>query len=129
MNGLGILCPGQGNQHDAMFDILSDSPVAQQVLESAASIFGRHPTAYLQRLSPAQLFANQQAQLLIGLLQLATWEALRDKLPSPKVFAGYSMGEVAAYGCAGALNLHDTLDLVGKRGVMMDRSSSRQPHV
>lgn len=123
MSGLGILCPGQGNQHDTMFDILSGHLIAQQVLESAETIFGRHPTDYLQQLSTEQLFANQQAQMLIGLLQLATWEALRDVLPSPIVFAGYSMGEVTAYGCAGAMNLHDTLALIGKRGALMDAAS------
>jgi [acyl-carrier-protein] S-malonyltransferase len=123
MDGFGILCPGQGDQHEAMFDILSDSETAQEVLKSASGTLGGHPGEYLRQVSPSQLFSNLNAQLLISLLQLATWTALRELLPEPRVFAGYSMGELSAYGCAGALGLNDTLSLMRARAAIMDSVS------
>jgi [acyl-carrier-protein] S-malonyltransferase len=126
MKGLGIFCPGQGNQHPDMFDKLLNCPDAQCVMQSAASVFGCHPVEYLQQLTPPDLFCNQPAQLLIGTLQIATWGALREMLPSPSLFAGYSMGELAAYGCAGALSVEETLALIEKRATRMN-SVAPQP--
>jgi [acyl-carrier-protein] S-malonyltransferase len=123
MKGLGILCPGQGNQHPAMFDKLLNCPAAESVMQSATAVFGCHPVEYLQQLSPSELFFNQPAQLLIGTLQMATWGALREMLPSPNLFAGYSMGELAAYGCAGSLSVDETLALMEKRATMMNDAS------
>ena len=120
MIGLGIICPGQGSQYPAMFEKLLDCPAAESALESASSVFGCHPVEYLQQLSPQELFCNQPAQLLIGTLQMATWTAIRDTLPAPNVFAGYSMGELVAYGCSGALSIDETLALMKKRATLMD---------
>lgn len=125
MKGLGIFCPGQGNQHPAMFDKLLNNPAAESAMQAASSVFGSHPYAYLQQLAPQDLFGNRPAQLLIGTLQMATWSALREMLPLPKVFAGYSMGELAAYGCAGALSIEATQALMVKRAKLMDEAS---PH-
>ena len=123
MKGIGILCPGQGHQHPAMFDKLSSCPVAESVMLTASSVFGCHPCEYLQKLSSQDLFCNQPAQLLIGTLQMVTWAALRERLPLPKVFAGYSMGELSAYGCAGALSIEETLNLMARRATLMDDES------
>lgn len=120
MRGLGILCPGQGNQHPAMFDVLSESPAGTDALQSAVPAFGCHPLEYLRSLSTGDLYRNQAAQLLIGTLQMATWTALREKLPEPNVLAGYSMGEVAAYGCADALEMPEALALIARRATIMD---------
>ncbi len=123
MKGLGIICPGQGNQHPAMFDKLLHSPVAESAMQSASSLLGCHPVEYLKKLSPQDFFRNQHAQLLIGTLQMATWAALREMLPLPNVFVGYSMGELAAYGCAGALTIDENLALMAKRAMLMDEAS------
>jgi [acyl-carrier-protein] S-malonyltransferase len=125
MKGLGILCPGQGNQHAAMFDKLLNCPAAENAILEASSVFGSHPDEYLQQLAPQDLFCNRPAQLLIGSLQMATWSVLREMLPLPNIFAGYSMGELTAYGCAGALSIEATLALMAKRATLMDEAS---PH-
>ena len=123
MSGFGLLCSGQGNQHRAMFDILADSREAQAVLQSAIPFFGCHPVEYLQALNEEELFRNQPAQLLIATLQQATWEALRSRLPAPKVYAGYSLGEVSAYGCAGSLVIDRLLPLIKRRAFLMDAAT------
>ena len=123
MSGFGLLCSGQGNQHKAMFDILAESHQAQAVLQSVVPFFGCHPVEYLQSLSEEELFRNQPAQLLIATLQMATWEALRSSLPAPRVYAGYSLGEVSAYGCAGSLAIDKMLPLIKRRAVLMDAAA------
>lgn len=125
MKGLGILCSGQGNQHPNMFDKLVGSPAAESAMRSASSVLGLHPIDYLKQLSPQALFSNHPAQLLIGTSQMATWAALREMLPVPNVFAGYSMGELTSYGCTGALGIDEALALMKKRATFMDKSSPR----
>lgn len=123
MKGLGILCPGQGNQHQAMFDKLSGAPAAESALRTATSVLGAHPVAYLEKLTPRELFSNHPAQLLIGTLQMTTWAVLSTLLPAPRLFAGYSMGELTAYGCAEALSIEETLALMKRRAALMDSVS------
>jgi len=123
MSGFGILCSGQGSQHKAMFDILEDDRDAQGVLQSASSFFGCHPVEYLHCLPEQGLFRNLQAQLLIATLQMAIWTSLRRRLPTPKVFAGYSLGEVVTYGCAGSLTVEKMLGLIQQRAGLMDAAA------
>ena len=44
---------------------------------------------------------------------------LRTALPPPRVFAGYSVGELAAYGCADALSVEATVELAAFRATVM----------
>ena len=47
-----------------------------------------------------------------------------ERLSGSVVVAGYSVGEVAAWGADGALNLIDTLDLVARRADAMDAAAT-----
>ena len=49
------------------------------------------------------MFENRVAQPAIVGATLAMWEALRRRVPAPAMVAGYSVGELSAYGVAGAL--------------------------
>jgi [acyl-carrier-protein] S-malonyltransferase len=113
---LGILCPGQGDQHPAMFDHLRTSAAARALFDEAAEIIGTHPLA----LTPEAFHVNRIAQPLVCAVQLATWAEIRDGLEAPTVFAGYSVGELAAYGCAGAFTPTDVLRLARRRAELMD---------
>ncbi len=110
---LGILCPGQGDQSPAMFNVLAAN---DPHLAGLTRHLGRDP----RTLSTAQLTVNAVAQPVICMTQLALWLALRDRLPDPRVFAGYSVGEVAAYGCAGAIGAEDLVALAALRAHAMD---------
>lgn len=123
MTRLAILCPGQGGQQRAMFDRLTGADAADAVLAQAATVIGRDPRAWLQTASDADLFANRHAQPLLCSAMLATWAVLQPQLPAPVVFAGYSIGELAAYGCAGALDVTETLRLARERAACMDAAS------
>jgi len=122
MSGLAILCPGQGGQHPAMLDLALGSPRGEEVVRRAAAALGWDPVARV-RSAGAALFANAAAQPLVCLAELATWAALREALPAPLVFAGYSLGELAAYGCAGALEPEETVALAARRAELMDAAA------
>src|SRR6478609_5333770 len=107
---LGILCPGQGAQYAGMTAPLRGLPEAQAVLVTAATVLGRTVEEILDGPSHA-LFDNATAQPLICAVELATWTALQPRLPRPAIFAGYSVGELAAYGCAGAVAAQATIRL------------------
>jgi [acyl-carrier-protein] S-malonyltransferase len=50
---------------------------------------------------------------------LAMWEALRRRLPAPSLVAGYSVGELSAYGVAGALDPLEAVRLASMRATLM----------
>lgn len=111
-----LLCPGQGGQHAAMFDLARTHAGARDFLARCAL-----PD------NPADMFANRVAQPAIVAATLAMWLAVKDALPAPALVAGYSIGEVAAYGVAGALALEDTVRLAGARAGLMDAAAGGRP--
>lgn len=119
---LGILCPGQGDQTPGMFDILAADRAATEMLSVAGEIMGMA----LPAITAHHLPINAIAQPVLCAVQLAAWAALRDRLPEPRVFAGYSVGELAAYGCAGALDPAETIRLAMRRAAVMDAASPHQ---
>lgn len=124
---LAILCPGQGGQHPAMFDLARTDPRANTLLD--------HWLSQAQVGIPLQeilsdnglLFSNRMAQPLIVAATMATWEAIRHDVPAPALVAGYSIGEVAAYGVAGALAAVDTVALAASRARLMDACIRTMP--
>jgi [acyl-carrier-protein] S-malonyltransferase len=119
VSGLAVLCPGQGGQHAALLDLALASEPGAEVARRAADALGWDP-ARRAREAGGAIFANAVAQPLLCTAALATWEALRQDLPAPRVFAGYSLGELAAHGCAGALSPEDTVALAARRAELMD---------
>lgn len=118
---LGILCPGQGAQSAAMFAPLCGEPAARAILQMSNAVCGEDIAALLER-SPDILRRNAVAQPLICALQSASWAVLAPLLPRPRVFAGYSIGELAAFACAGALAPESLIRLACRRAAAMDRA-------
>ena len=122
--GLTLLIPGQGNQHATMLDRLSGEPAAQRVLQEVQEVTGLDMRQELLRRPASSWYENSFAQPLICATVLATWEALRDELPVPDLVLGYSVGELAAYGVAGALDIKQTVTLAQQRAAAMNETSS-----
>lgn len=114
---LVVLCPGQGGQHAGMFALAAASPDAQPVLHALRDATALDPSALG---ADTTLGANALAQPLICAAALVAWRALREALPSPVCFAGYSVGELAAYACADALDEADLMALARSRARLMD---------
>lgn len=116
---LAILCPGQGAQHAGMFDLARMDPGASGLLDEW---FGDPQLGPVLRASveSEEGFVNRVAQPSIVAATLAMWSALRARLPEPALVAGYSIGELSAYGVAGALDPGDAVKLAVERARMMD---------
>lgn len=126
MSGLAILCPGQGGQRAGMLDLALGTTAGADVVRRASGAAGLDLAA-LARRGGAETLRNAVAQPLLCAVELATWAALRDALPPPRLFAGYSLGELAAHGCAGALGAEDVVALAARRAALMDAASGAAP--
>ncbi|HWJ94677.1 MAG TPA: acyltransferase domain-containing protein, partial [Telluria sp.] len=112
-----ILCPGQGSQHGAMFDLARTDARAARFIDQSAPSF-----------SEADMFENRIAQPLIVSATLAMWEALRDHVPTPALTAGYSIGELAAHSVAGTIASQVAVELAVQRARLMDGAAQAHPN-
>ena len=117
---IAILCSGQGAQHPEMFDLCRDSPASEPIFIAAGELLGKDPRRFVVEATPKALFADRAGQILCCTQALALWAALGVQRPARAIMAGYSVGEVAAWGCAGALDAGTTLRLVDRRAAIMD---------
>ena len=103
-----LLCPGQGGQSASMFDLARTDPGAAALIRSLAEA------------APDDLFQNRVAQPAVVGATLGMWEALKAHLPAPSLVAGYSVGELSAYGVAGAIAPADAIRIAARRAELMD---------
>ena len=121
---LAILCSGQGWQRPGMFALTGDAPQAAGLFAHATALLGgRDPREIVRCETSEALHHNRVGQILCTLQALAAAAALKDALPDRLIVAGYSVGEVAAWGVAGLLGMTDTLDLVAQRAQAMDAAT------
>jgi [acyl-carrier-protein] S-malonyltransferase len=121
---LAILCSGQGPQHAGMFALTGDLPEAAGLFAHAAMLLdGRDPRDVVRRDTDTALHRDRTGQILCALQSLSGAAALRHEVPDRVIVAGYSVGEVAAWGVAGVLSATDTLDLVARRADAMDAAT------
>lgn len=115
---LGLLCPGQGDQSPNMLGLLKGRARAGQVMALFAKETGRDPFA----LCAADMQVNVIAQPLVCAFQLAVWAEIAERAPAVAALAGYSVGELAAYGCADALAPREVIALARRRAELMDEA-------
>jgi len=121
---LAVLCPGQGAQHPAMLDFALTHAEGRRTLDDAHAALGADLRAALRS---DRMFDNAVAQPLVCVAQLAQWRALRDALPVPRAFAGYSVGELACYGAADAVDAATLATLARDRALAMDTAAAARP--
>ncbi|MYM66847.1 acyltransferase domain-containing protein [Pseudoduganella sp. FT55W] len=112
-----LLCPGQGDQHPAMFDLARTHPAANTLVDRLLAGLPQ----------PADIYANRIAQPLIVAATLSMWEAIRDTAPPPALVAGYSIGELSAHAVAGALTSEQAVALAAQRAQLMDDCQRAAP--
>ena len=118
---VAILCSGQGTQHAGMFDLVAQAPEAGPILEAAREVLdGADPREFVREADAATLFSNRAGQILCCTQALAAWATVRPCIPGAVVIAGYSVGELAAWGCAGLLEPAEVLRLAVARAAAMD---------
>ena len=126
MSGIALLCSGQGYQGADMFDLLADAPEADAVFKRGRPILGgQDPRELVRRVTNDTLHTNKVGQILCCMQAIAAWAVLRAKVRRPLVVAGYSVGELAAWGVAGLLDNDEVLDLVAQRAAAMDDATTQ----
>ena len=122
---LAILCSGQGRQHPGHVRPDRRRAGSRGPVCACGDIARRHaiPAISSGPKPTKPCISNRVGQLLCTLQALAAAAALRDATARPLIVAGYSVGEVAAWGVAGLLSATDTLDLVARRAEAMDAAT------
>jgi [acyl-carrier-protein] S-malonyltransferase len=91
------------------------------MLEAArTALGGKDPRQFVRDAEPAMLYSNCVGQILCCTQALAAWAMIHRHLAGPVIIAGYSVGELAAWGCAGLLGPEDVLRLAIVRAEAMD---------
>lgn len=107
-----------------MFALTADAPQATNLFTHAAVLLGgRDPREVVKTDTLEALRHDRVSQVLCTLQALAAAAALGDVIRNRTVVAGYSVGELAAWGAAGWFNTIDTLDLAAFRAEAMDTVS------
>ncbi|MDD2918325.1 malonate decarboxylase subunit epsilon [Rhodoferax sp.] len=114
-----LVFSGQASQHPTMLPWLEAEPLAAASLRAMSQRIGTDWRNALQH--EASRSSNTFAQVLITGTSLAAWAAIKDQLPqAPAVVAGYSVGELAAYACAGVFSTEQAIALAQQRAELMD---------
>ena len=117
---LALLCSGQGHQHPDMFALTADAAEAAPVFAAATRALEGRDARELVRDAGVDIHANAIGQVLCCTQALAAHAALRPAFGDDLVVAGYSVGELAAWGCAGLLDPDTVIALAAERAAAMD---------
>ena len=123
-----FMFPGQGSQYVGMGKgVYEASSSARRVFEVAEEITSL-PIRELCFEGPLEeLTRTLHLQPALTAVNLAVYEALKDKGLEPQIVCGHSLGEYSALYAAGIISLEDTFRLVLKRGELMEREAKRRP--
>jgi len=120
---LALLCSGQGKQSRTMFDLFAHTSGTEPVFAAATDVLGQDPRGFVGQADDPALHGNRVSQMLNVTRALAAQHCLAPALPPNLLIAGYSVGEMAAWGIAGVWSVADTLRLTARRAELMDQVS------
>ena len=123
-----LLFPGQGAQFVGMGrDLFESRQETRSLFEKASEILGMDMGALCFDGPDAELVKTNNVQPAVTLVNIATYNALRDAGVEPVAVGGHSLGEYAALYAAGVLSLEDVLGLVRRRGELMQAAADANP--
>ena len=107
-----------------MFALLADAPATAPVFEAAKRLLGNiDPRDLVKQSSSEAIHTDKNGQILCCTQALAAWAVINDRLSRPLLVAGYSVGELAAWGVAGLLEADSVLELAAQRAASMDAAT------
>lgn len=130
MSKVVLLFSGQGAQKVGMGqDLVEAYPSAKAMFEKADEVLGRSLTEIMFEGPAEALTQTGNCQPALFLHGLALLEVLKEKCPDlePVAAAGLSLGEMTAHAAAGTFNFEEGLQLVARRGELMDEACEASP--
>jgi len=120
---LAMIFPGQGSQSIGMGkSFYENSPLAREMFEKAGERIGVDFTKLLFEPNE-QLDQTAYTQPAILLVSMIAYRLFQEACPSDAVmFLGHSLGEFSALCAAGAIDYVDAVELVHKRGMLMQKA-------
>lgn len=116
MDGLLVLCPGQGSQSAGMAEYLWNFAVARDIFAEASEVLGWDVGELCRHGSMEELTRTDRTQLTILTCSVAVWRVLESTGASFLVAAGHSLGEYSALVACGHMSFADALRVVDVRG-------------
>ena len=123
-----VLCPGQGSQKVGMGkDLAERFPAARDTFASVDDALGVSLTKIMWEGPEDELTLTHNAQPAILAHSAAVFAVAKEKLGTPSLALGHSLGEYSAYVTAGALDVAAAARLVRKRGELMLEAGRKRP--
>lgn len=132
MPDTAFLFPGQGAQHVGMgSEAYAGSTAARDVFDSADRVLGTRLSKIILEGPAEELTRSHNAQPAILTVSIACLRAMEERLgssmPKARFVAGHSLGEYSALVAAGSLSLDAALELVRRRGELMQAAAEATP--
>ncbi|MGD9969331.1 MAG: ACP S-malonyltransferase [Sulfuricurvum sp.] len=120
---IAMIFPGQGSQSIGMGkSFYENSPIAREMFEKAGERIGVDFTKLLFEPND-QLDQTRYTQPAILLISIIAYRLFQETLPTDAVlYLGHSLGEFSALCAAGAIDYVDAVELVHKRGALMQQA-------
>lgn len=116
--------PGQGSQSIGMLaDLAAEFPIVEQTFAEASEALGYDLWQLVQNGPEADLNRTDKTQPVMLAAGIAVWRVWQSQNNfQPTFLAGHSLGEYSALVAAGAIDFKDAIQLVAKRGELMQQA-------
>lgn len=129
---MAFVFPGQGSQAVGMGrDLCESSPAARRVFDQADKALGFNISELMFGGTEDDLKITSIAQPAILIASIASLAALNerlgDEMPKAKFMGGHSLGEYTSLVAAGVISFKRGVELVRRRGQLMEEASKQRP--
>lgn len=119
-----FIFPGQGSQSVGMLaDLATEYPLIEETFAQASDALGYDLWQLVQEGPAEKLNETQRTQPALLAASVAIYRVLEAQgVAAPEWMAGHSLGEYSALVCSGAMDFADAIQLVAKRGELMQEA-------
>jgi [acyl-carrier-protein] S-malonyltransferase len=122
-NEIGFIFPGQGAQYVGMGqELVEEFSEAQELFTKANDILGIDLKQICQKGPEEELNHTSNTQPAIFTVSMIIDNILKNSGIKPSIVAGHSLGEYSALASSNAFSFREGLQLVRKRGLLMDEA-------